>query len=55
MLEGFEGVFQIASFHPHYQFAGTHTDDLETVKGFFAPRCPIDKSGIDIKINNHLH
>ncbi|MFT6907850.1 MAG: hypothetical protein ACJAS1_004537 [Oleiphilaceae bacterium] len=28
-LEGFEGIFQIASFHPAYQFAGTDTDDIE--------------------------
>ena len=26
---GFEGVFQIASFHPNYQFAGTETNDPE--------------------------
>ena len=25
----FDGVFQIASFHPQYQFAGTATDDAE--------------------------
>ena len=24
-----EGIFQIASFHPDYQFAGTHKDDPE--------------------------
>jgi len=24
-----EGVYQIASFHPEYQFAGTHVDDAE--------------------------
>ena len=24
-----EGVFQVASFHPHYQFAGTQPDDAE--------------------------
>lgn len=24
-----EGVFQIASFHPHYQFSGTEPDDVE--------------------------
>ena len=24
-----EGVFQVASFHPDYQFAGTDSDDLE--------------------------
>ncbi len=28
-MEGFEGVFQIASFHPNYQFAGTKADDRE--------------------------
>jgi len=26
---GFEGVFQIASFHPDYQFGGTEPDDAE--------------------------
>ena len=26
---GFEGVYQIASFHPHYQFGGTYPDDAE--------------------------
>ncbi len=26
---GLEGVIQIASFHPHYQFAGTRPDDVE--------------------------
>lgn len=26
---GYEGEFQVASFHPHYQFAGTHPDDAE--------------------------
>lgn len=25
----FEGVYQIASFHPHYQFGGTDPDDAE--------------------------
>lgn len=24
-----EGIYQIASFHPHYQFAGTHLEDAE--------------------------
>ena len=28
-LNGWEGEFQLASFHPQYQFAGTHPDDLE--------------------------
>ena len=26
---GLEGVLQVASFHPHYQFAGSHPDDVE--------------------------
>lgn len=26
---GYEGEFQVASFHPHYQFAGTQADDAE--------------------------
>ncbi len=26
---GLTGVIQIASFHPHYQFAGTEPDDIE--------------------------
>ncbi len=26
---GLEGVIQVASFHPHYQFAGTGTDDID--------------------------
>lgn len=25
----YEGIYQIASFHPHYQFAGTEPDDVE--------------------------
>lgn len=27
--QGFAGEFQVASFHPHYQFAGTQADDAE--------------------------
>lgn len=26
--EGFDGEFQLASFHPHFQFAGTEVDDI---------------------------
>jgi hypothetical protein len=25
---GYEGVFQLASFHPRFQFAGTEADDI---------------------------
>lgn len=28
-VQGFEGVFQLASFHPRYQFAGTQPNDPE--------------------------
>lgn len=35
-LEGLEGVFQIASFHPDYQFAGTAPGDAEN----FSNRSP---------------
>ncbi len=28
-LEGFEGVFQIASFHPEFQFSDTEVSDVE--------------------------
>ena len=29
MEQGYEGHYQIASFHPHYQFAGTQAEDAE--------------------------
>lgn len=29
--QGYEGIYQIASFHPHYQFAGTEPDDAENL------------------------
>ena len=35
--EGYEGQFQIATFHPRYQFAGTHVDDKEN----FTNRAPL--------------
>jgi hypothetical protein len=28
---GWEGTYQVASFHPHYQFAGTAPDDAENL------------------------
>ncbi len=28
-VQGFEGVLQLASFHPRYQFADTHTSDAQ--------------------------
>lgn len=27
--QGWEGVYQVASFHPHYQFGGTEPNDAE--------------------------
>ncbi|MEZ5463298.1 DUF1415 domain-containing protein [Dokdonella sp.] len=33
---GLEGEIQVASFHPHYQFAGTSADDIEN----FSNRSP---------------
>ena len=27
--EGYEGIYQIASLHPQYEFAGTDPDDIE--------------------------
>ena len=29
--EGWEGTFQVASFHPHYQFGGTEPEDAENL------------------------
>lgn len=29
--QGYEGTYQIASFHPHYQFADTQPDDSENL------------------------
>ena len=33
---GFDGVFQIASLHPHYEFAGSEPDDIDN----FSNRSP---------------
>jgi uncharacterized protein len=39
LLDHFEwsGTYQVASFHPHYQFAGTEPDDVEN----FTNRSPV--------------
>ncbi|MBB5210656.1 DUF1415 domain-containing protein [Microbulbifer hydrolyticus] len=29
--QGYEGVYQVASFHPHYQFANTEPEDTENL------------------------
>lgn len=29
--QGYEGTYQIASFHPHYQFGGTEPEDAENL------------------------
>ena len=50
-----EGVFQVASFHPDYRFAGTHADDAEN----FTNRVPfpilhiLRESSLDRAIENH--
>jgi len=35
------------------QFIDNHKEDLETVKGFFASFCPIEKAGVDVKLNKN--
>jgi len=53
--EGFEGVFQVASFHPDYQFAGTTPGDAEN----FTNRSPfpmlhlLRESSIDWAVASH--
>jgi len=50
-----EGVFQIASFHPHYRFAGTKADDVEN----FTNRAPfpilhiLRESSLDRAVERH--
>lgn len=51
----FEGVFQIASFHPDYQFSGTEKDDAEN----FTNRSPypilhlLRESSLDRAVKQH--
>jgi len=50
-----EEVFQIASFHPHYRFAGTKADDVEN----FTNRAPfpilhiLRESSLDRAVERH--
>jgi len=50
-----EGVFQVANFHPHYQFADTEVEDVEN----FTNRSPypmlhiIRESSLDKAIDSH--
>lgn len=37
--------------HEISDFIDSHRDELESVHNFFAAECPIDKAGIDIKLN----
>ncbi len=30
-MQGYSGIYQLATFHPHYQFAGTAADDAENL------------------------
>jgi len=54
-FEDFEGVFQVASFHPGYQFAGTTPSDAEN----FTNRSPfpmlhlLRESSIDWAVASH--
>lgn len=54
-MEGFEGIFQIASFHPAYQFSGTQVDDVEN----YTNRAPypilhlIREDSISIALEQH--
>lgn len=50
-----EGIFQIASFHPQYQFAGTEPDDVEN----YTNRSPypilhiLREASLDLAIDSH--
>lgn len=54
-LEGFEGIFQIASFHPAYQFADTEINDVEN----FTNRAPypilhiLREDSLSIALDSH--
>lgn len=51
----FDGIFQLASFHPDYRFAGTQADDAEN----FTNRAPypilhiLRESSLDRAVNQH--
>ncbi len=49
------GVYQIASFHPQYQFAGTHVEDVEnyTNKSPYPILHIIREASLDIAIDSH--
>jgi uncharacterized protein len=53
--EGYEGVYQIASFHPQYLFAGSHTTDPSN----YTNRSPypmlhfLRESGVTKAVDNH--
>src|SRR3546814_18593231 len=57
MLDQFEwtGIYQVASFHPHYQFAGTAPDDPENLTN----RAPypllhlLREDSIEAAVDNH--
>jgi hypothetical protein len=50
-----EGTYQIASFHPHYQFAGTLPDDPEnyTNRAPFPVLHILREAGLEAAIANH--
>lgn len=51
----FEGVFQIASFHPNYQFSGTEPDDVEnyTNKSNYPMLHVLRESSVDKAVENY--
>jgi hypothetical protein len=52
---GLEGIYQVASFHPDYQFAGTEPDEVEN----YTNKCPypmlhlIREESLEQAINNY--
>ncbi|MBI3774510.1 MAG: DUF1415 domain-containing protein, partial [Gammaproteobacteria bacterium] len=55
--QGYDGEFQVASFHPRYQFAGTQIDDAEN----YTNRSPyptlhlLREAELERAIDNHGH
>ena len=55
--QGYEGEFQVASFHPHYQFAGTTADAAEN----YTNRSPypalhiLREEELELAIDSYVH
>ena len=54
-LSGFEGVYQLASFHPEFQFAGTNPEDPEnyTNRSPYPVWHPIRESSMSAAIDSY--